>query len=820
MKKNLILLCGLLLSVSTFFACKENDEPTPAPEPTFPELQTITAEAGDEITLSFSANYDWVATISEDTYTYFQLLSGETKVNRLSGIAGEQTIKVAVAEDVVYEDAPVAEVTLTMDGKSQVIAKITYPITVRETAVYAPEVNTWGGFKSAGADGKLLYAYNTTAMTADDAVVMEWGTERKNNDADDTFFAPVLVEANFDYTLAGPAWMTAAAAGVAGQTEYIIKADLAQIPAESETAAIEILAGETAVASFKVAITGANDFVPQMALYSEAEYAFDGEAIEGIDGSMLAGQFVKVVCDATGATAEWLTVSEEAQSDAVITTYNITATATANDGAARTAYVFYFAKNAAPADNASLFENGEVKEEYAESLAVTVTQYSEPATIEGTEVDLTCATFSEVGADFNNTWFFDDLGVTIGSKYDLNYWGEWATYAHECTYFTASRPIASLTCYAFNDGGSLVEVTDGWVRAETFGAEENPVKFRVYCEDLSIIPEAAKNWQTGEGEATILIEHTDGSYSAFYFHIGAGGASGGDEITEVTFVDPMSAEMYGATLVQLTEADTELYDPTAVDEMGNPIPQYHLTYTMAGTVLALSLPSYDFAYPQAEWIMYEGSNTELYIGMMTEKAAIGILNFYKGSMAAVRIVCEYAPANGGNEDDEPETIDWDYVMGNYTFENWESPYHLTNTTLHNNRGFGYYSGLKGVYKANELVNGGDGDKWLGEPKDGQKYAICYCYWNFICFDIDSVEINPETMQPQEGTGCYALINMIDRPGAIDTILENYSYYNKNEGAFYVSFLLRSINDMNEDGSLKEGKTDREHTGKLHTRVDF
>ena len=599
MKKNLILLCGLLLSVSTFFACKENDEPTPAPEPTFPELQTITAEAGDEITLSFSANYDWVATISEDTYTYFQLLSGETKVNRLSGIAGEQTIKVAVAEDVVYEDAPVAEVTLTMDGKSQVIAKITYPITVRETAVYAPEVNTWGGFKSAGADGKLLYAYNTTAMTADDAVVMEWGTERKNNDADDTFFAPVLVEANFDYTLAGPAWMTAAAAGVAGQTEYIIKADLAKIPAESETAAIEILAGETAVASFKVAITGANDFVPQMALYSEAEYAFDGEAIEGIDGSMLAGQFVKVVCDATGATAEWLTVSEEAQSDAVITTYNITATATANDGAARTAYVFYFAKNAAPADNASLFENGEVKEEYAESLAVTVTQYSEPATIEGTEVDLTCATFSEVGADFNNTWFFDDLGVTIGSKYDLNYWGEWATYAHECTYFTASRPIASLTCYAFNDGGSLVEVTDGWVRAETFGAEENPVKFRVYCEDLSIIPEAAKNWQTGEGEATILIEHTDGSYSAFYFHIGAGGASGGDEITEVTFVDPMSAEMYGATLVQLTEADTELYDPTAVDEMGNPIPQYHLTYTMAGTVLALSLPSYDFAYPQA-----------------------------------------------------------------------------------------------------------------------------------------------------------------------------------------------------------------------------
>ena len=158
-------------------------------------------------------------------------------------------------------------------------------------------------------------------------------------------------------------------------------------------------------------------------------------------------------------------------------------------------------------------------------------------------------------------------------------------------------------------------------------------------------------------------------------------------------------------------------------------------------------------------------------------------------------------------------IDWSAVVSdNYTVENWESPYHLTETTLWNGRGLGYYSGLKGVYKANELKdNNGNA---MGEPRDGQKYAICYSYWNFICFDIDSTEINPETMQPQEGTGCYALINMIDRPGAVDKILENYSYYNKNEETFYVSFLLRGIFDMNEDGSLKEGKYDHEHTGKL------
>lgn len=822
-------MCGLLLSVCGFVACSD-DNTTPAPEPTFPELVTKTATAGEVIEIAFNANYDWTATISEDTYTYFQLLSGESTVNTLSGVAGEQIIKVQVADETVYEDAPVAEVTLTMNEISQVIAKITYPTTARETAVYAPEVNSWGGFKSAGIGSELLYSYNTTAMTAEDVVAMEWGVERKNYDDADTFFAPVLVDANYDYTLAGPEWMTATEAGVAGQTEYIIKADATKIPENSETATIDVLAGEEAIASFKVSITGSADFAPQMALTSEAEYAYDGEAINGgLTGTLVAGNFVKVVCDATGAAAEWLTVTETTEEgDTAIKTYEVSATAETNEGTEpRTAYVFYFAANSVPAADAVLFdEEGNVKEEYFNNLAATVTQYTEPATIEGTEVDDTCATFAEVDNTFEDTWFFDDLGVYIGSKYTLNYWGEWAVYAHEYTYFTASRPIASITCYAYNDGGSLVEVDNDWVSAATFGAEEEKVQFRVYCEDLSLIPEAAKNWKTGNGEAVILIEHTDGSYSAIYFHIGAG-AAGGDDITEVTFVDPMTAEMYGATLVQLTEADTDLYDASAVDEAGNAIPQYHLTYKYAGTSLAISVPSYDFAYPQADWIMYEGPNTELYIMMETSEAATGVLNFYKGSSVAVRIVCEFAPETGGDEgddDDSTEVIDWDYVVGDYTYEAWESPYHLTDMTLYEGRGLGYYSGKKGVYAAGSdmIIDGWNNPYPV--PTTGQKYAINYGYTNYFYFNIGSEEIDPQTMEPKAGTGCYALTDLIDRPDAIDLIVANYSYYNADEGAFYVCVKLRGIYDMvdyeNGNTDLAEGKTDREHTGKLHTRVDF
>ncbi len=807
MKKYFLLMSGLLLSVCGFVACSDDDT-TPAPEPTFPELVTKTAEAGEVIELSFSANYDWAATISEDTYTYFQLLSGETAVNTLSGVAGEQTIKVKVADEVIFENAPVAEVTLTMNEISQVIAQITYPTTARETAVYAPMLNQYSGaFQGGTYGGELLYSYNETAMTADDVVAMQWGTERGNNNGEDTFFAPVLVTTNFAYTLAGPAWMAAAEEGAAGTTEYVIKADATQIPAESETATIDVLAGEEVIASFKVAITGADDFVPQLALSGEAEYAFDGEAINGgLMGNIVVGNFVKVVCDATGAVAEWLTVTETAEGDAAIKTYEVSATAAANEGTeARTAYVFYFAANAAPAADAELFDaEGNVKEEYSESLASVVTQYTEPATISVNGwLDDTCTTFAEAGADIDY-WFTEGAlrNLFIGSKYDISYFGEWAEYGSDNSFVT-SRPVASFKTYAYTLAGSFVELAeDAWAWGESFYTDEEITRFKIQTNLNASTAEGAQNWLTGDYESVILVEYTDGTYSAIYFHYGAAASGGGDDITEVTFVDPMTAGMYGATLVQLTEADTELYDPSAVDAMGNPIPQYHLTYKYAGTVLPLSVPSYDFAYPQAEWIMHEGTNTELYIGMMTEEAAISVLNFYKNNVVSVRIVCEFAPmTEDGGDDDIVEDIDFDsQVLGTWTYEKWTSGRHTgeyANLTPYRDHGMGAASwGYTDPYTVVELAadciegrQSKNGDGTPGNPKDGQRYGSPYCFNMHVFYDIESKEINPTTWEYEEGTGCYAIINLIDRSTASDPIPVNYSYFDAKNGIIYWDFIL-------------------------------
>lgn len=849
MKKNyFLLLCSLLLSVSFFNTACSEDEVEPVVEaPSFPALVSKTAVAGEVIDITFDANYDWVASISESTYAYFQLLTGEganaTTTKSVSGVAGSHTIKVKVAEDVVYDNAPVAEVTLSMNGESQVIAKLTYPVSQRSVAIYAPKVNDWGAFQGGAYGGELLYAYEEEAMSADASIVMAWGVERGNTEGTDTFFAPVMIETNFDYTVAGPEWMVAAEAGVAGAQEHIIKADAEKLPAESAVETIDIMAAgsETIVASFNVEVTGYNDFILVEGFSAESAYTADGQpqGYAGVDGYITsADTYVAVVCDATGAEVDWVTIDVTSEDATIIKNYIVSATVAENTGATRTANLFFFSKNGVPADLAAMFnEDGSVKEEYAANFATAIVQYTAPATIDGTEVDSEAATFSAVGANFANSWFFDDLRLPIGSKYELHYWGEWATYAHEYTYFTASRPIAALTCYYYDDLGSLVEVSEDnkWVDARTFGVEEEKVKFRIYCEDFNAIPQSAKNWQNGDGEAVVLVEHTDGSYSAIYFHI-SGKSESGD--AGVAFENEQYAGWAGASLVELKEGD-ELYDTYFAEYSSSAMPAkfYHLTYqapieeSMYSMVRLTGIGSDLYANPACAWAYYNQMNQTIVMeapgaGAETPGAVVFMNSMGINQIVILCTLVSDGQGEGGEggegDDDEPEVIDWDYVMGNYTYEAWNSPYHLTDMELYNGRGLGYYSNLTGVYKADELID--NNDNHMGTPVGGQKYAISYSYWNFICFDIDNKEIDPQTMQPKEGTGCYALINTIDRPSSIDKILENYSYYDKKEGAFYICFKLRGIYDMvdpnNGNYDLQDGKTDRMHCGKLHTRVDF
>ena len=83
----------------------------------------------------------------------------------------------------------------------------------------------------------------------------------------------------------------------------------------------------------------------------------------------------------------------------------------------------------------------------------------------------------------------------------------------------------------------------------------------------------------------------------------------------------------------------------------------------------------------------------------------------------------------------------------------------------------------------------NGEGTPGNPKDGQRYGSPYCFNMHVFYDIESKEINPTTWEYEEGTGCYAIINLIDRSTASDPIPVNYSYFDATNGIIYWDFIL-------------------------------
>lgn len=122
-----------LSAVAVLVGCKDDEEVV---TPQFPDLkeQTVTlTETTDEngnnvfsasLDITFSANLDW--TLKSDR-AWCRFVNGEIKETTASGKAGDQTLKIEILPNAGwdYTIANVAQITLSMGGKKQVIYKIT-----------------------------------------------------------------------------------------------------------------------------------------------------------------------------------------------------------------------------------------------------------------------------------------------------------------------------------------------------------------------------------------------------------------------------------------------------------------------------------------------------------------------------------------------------------------------------------------------------------------------------------------------------------------------------------------------------------------------
>lgn len=616
MKKNYFLfLSSILLGVILLgTSCSSDDEVAPE-APSFPNKVTKSVTAGEVVELSFNANYEWTATISQSTYTYFQLLNGSTTTNTLSGGVGAQTIRVNVADVTVYDSAPTAEVTLKMNGESAVIATLTYPVTRREFAVYAPQKNEFGAFTEE---------YETTALGNDESLVMVYGTPELGTDAASTFYTPAKIVSNYAYTLEGPAWLQAVETGQAGETEYLFKADNTQIPASTEVATISVKVADsdTMVDTFDITITGADDYLALAGFDEQSVYTHEGNGVTPISGIATSSKSAIVkVCDANGAEVDWAEVAfaewdaEGATiQDRMVSALSVEANTSSS---AREAYVFVFAKNQAPAEGAKLVEDGVVASDYADNLATTLVQYSTPATIavNGT-LDETCTAFAEAGAEIDY-WFSEgELGdLYIGSKYDIFYFGKDAEWGKDNS-FVSSRPISQFKVYSYTLEGSFVELTSGsWIKCDNFYTNDKLSRFKIEANINASTAEGSLNINTGDYEAVILVEYNDGSYSAIYFHYNEN--AGATSNSGVAFVDPNLAGQAQATLTELKEGD-ELYDTYFAEYSSSAMPAqfYHLVYEYpigASMAMCVELTGLDNLTPKAigEWVSFDSERNAI-----------------------------------------------------------------------------------------------------------------------------------------------------------------------------------------------------------------
>lgn len=119
-----------MMFIVSFTGCSDDDgENTPGEKIEFPTLQEATCNADGTITISFKATVDWKLTSNAG---WCKFVDGEFTQSSITGKAGEQTITAKISGDGQnYSDDNVAEITLTLGEKEQVIYKITRPKSIQ-----------------------------------------------------------------------------------------------------------------------------------------------------------------------------------------------------------------------------------------------------------------------------------------------------------------------------------------------------------------------------------------------------------------------------------------------------------------------------------------------------------------------------------------------------------------------------------------------------------------------------------------------------------------------------------------------------------------
>ncbi|WP_300257747.1 hypothetical protein [uncultured Alistipes sp.] len=249
MKTKILHWTSVLLASSALLlsACSEDDgKDTSDPTPVFPDMATLNIPAGEtSCNVSFTPNMDWTVSIPTDAETseWFKLSDGVVETSSISGKASTEPVTIQVITTVqdVYDETPSCEVSLTMGGQTQVIAKVTRQIAAREFDIYLSGFLTDEGTQEA-FDFSFEYSETPVAkytessapeVAPEGAPELIWFTGKTG------YMQVVKAESNFEWLASTPDWLTVTARPQKG--EYFVTADFAQITEQEINGAIGMI---------------------------------------------------------------------------------------------------------------------------------------------------------------------------------------------------------------------------------------------------------------------------------------------------------------------------------------------------------------------------------------------------------------------------------------------------------------------------------------------------------------------------------------------------------------------------------------------------
>ncbi|MBQ2414659.1 MAG: hypothetical protein II315_07035 [Rikenellaceae bacterium] len=673
MKKNIFRqITALLMMAAAVVTTGCGDDPTPEPEPTpvtpnFPTKVEKVVKSGETYTLSINPNMDWKVSIPTEAAQYFSLVDAAGQLS-MTGKAGQQQIKIKAAEIDEFDNDRTCEVSLTMGGKTQIIAKLTRQKLARTLNIYVAEYDEANVDFKTDAEG--AYVYGSTPVKTLDFL---WHNEQ--------YMHRIVVETNFKWAIGGelPAWLNpSTTTGEAGRTEIFVRTEQEAYPfaAESVELVINDLANESApveAGKLTVNMPACEAFcqvsISPSILFNAEGYFYNASTDEYIEAGAIASmiapkgaELYKVAKSGeylytTSPYCDWIQIEWVDEWDAAADAagvwnrkflVNVEATTAEREAMLVALPRTEVAKISDPDLDLFNSEGTALKAEY-EKYVVSHIKQEAPAAAEDKGViyanDIETmhaftADFAELAA---GSWPWQGAWTKIPNAYKLTYRSN-----DSGDDLIFSKPFSRYEIYGFDGASSSTyDLSTCWItleKSEEYKGLTNGYKVRMRLGDdpaNGLFPNTQAGWD-GENEATIVFyDENDEAYALIYCVLDPNYMYVPEVSGEVKFVDPAAAEMYGAKLEKVVEGDPDFSAEN--NYMG--VLQYRLTYTSAmGAQALLLMPSYNqsFCYPSESWLSTQQVEGGTQVMMNPEEDyAKGHITYHAGNDMVVYLYCVF-----------------------------------------------------------------------------------------------------------------------------------------------------------------------------------